>query len=210
MNAQVWIWERKRNLQVVAFAAPLQHGAQRFFKIKLGCKDHLVAALYRDSTYGHCRFCESFSIVHDRDSDLFAFEYLLVELLLKPFICQINAQLLKTVLFEALKPINIQDAYWMVARLSFACREDNLYILSPNLSNVKWLCGWVKLHIENGNGPWEAVNLKVQELGVWSAGKESKVVHVLYGTIQEPSKAYHILVLIVLVRSSCKTFCSCE
>ena len=43
-------------------------------------------------------------------ADLFTLEDMLVELLLQTLICQVDTQLLKAVLLEALEPIDVQDA----------------------------------------------------------------------------------------------------
>ena len=42
-------------------------------------------------------------------ADLLALEDMLVELLLQALICQVDAELLKAVLLEALKPVDIQN-----------------------------------------------------------------------------------------------------
>lgn len=57
-----------------------------------------------------------------RGGHLFAFEDLLVELLLEAFVGQVDAELLEAVLFEAFKAVNIQNANGLLlALLSCAC-----------------------------------------------------------------------------------------
>lgn len=54
-------------------------------------------------------------------TDLLPFEDVLIELLLQALIGQINAQLLKAILFEALKTIDVQNSYTSVASLPRTC-----------------------------------------------------------------------------------------
>ena len=54
-------------------------------------------------------------------ADLLALEDLLVELLLKPFICQIDTELLKAILLEWFKAVNIQNGNRPLTGLSLAC-----------------------------------------------------------------------------------------
>ena len=62
-----------------------------------------------------------------RKCHLFPLEDVLVELLLQALIGQVDAQLLKAVLLEALKAVDIQDADGVLATLAtWACRETSL------------------------------------------------------------------------------------
>ena len=74
---------------------------------KLGVKRWVV--------YMHASMC--------RAEDLFALEDMLVELLLQPFVGQVDAELLEAVLLEALETVDVQDAYGVLALLSLACKK---------------------------------------------------------------------------------------
>ena len=56
-------------------------------------------------------------------ADLLALEDLLVELLLKSFICQIDTELLKAVFLEALKAVDIQNSNRPLTGLSLAYKK---------------------------------------------------------------------------------------
>ena len=58
---------------------------------------------------------------HDRMAYLLSLEDVLVELLLQPLIGQVDAQLLKAVLLEALEAINIQYANGALGTLTRTC-----------------------------------------------------------------------------------------
>lgn len=79
-------------------------------------------------------------------TNLLALEDMLVELLLKSLIGQVDAQLLKAVFFEALKSIDVQDAYAAVALRPLACTCHMLHH-SPVLVRFTYACHAMSRHI---------------------------------------------------------------